>query len=286
MKSRSDPWFGDMPLTGGIQLSQHRAGARCLHSEGRGGGVLRQPISWPDYTRGLISYDLRNVTLSHFAPVQPGEASNLTALRATDWPRLVSSVTLSFTRTSTDNPFYASRGSRTSWSNTFAGGPLGGVEEFYRSTFEVKNYSRLQGPFVLMLRGRTGFIGGSSVPDYERSGRRTTVDYLRATPTTPSSTDQHHRDPVTGVVTSAPGGRSAHRRGRVQSRSGAAPRPPLLRPGGTWNSTRDRPGTFAAPPASASDSVPALGRILDLGYGLDREEGPGWRSHFQLGNTL
>jgi outer membrane translocation and assembly module TamA len=33
--------------------------------------------------------------------------------------------------------------------------------------------------------------------------------------------------------------------------------------------------------------VPALGRIgFDLGYGLDREEGAGWRTHFQLGNTL
>ena len=33
--------------------------------------------------------------------------------------------------------------------------------------------------------------------------------------------------------------------------------------------------------------VPALGRIgFDLGYGLDREEGPGWKTHFQLGNTL
>ena len=126
-------------------------------------------MPWPDYTRGLISYDLRNVTLSHFVAEQPGEASNLTGAPATDWPRLVSSVTPELhPRPARDNPFYASQGiTHERGRNTFAGGPLGGVENFYRSTLDVKNYSRLQGPFVLMLRGRTGFIGG-----YQRSRLR------------------------------------------------------------------------------------------------------------------
>ena len=33
--------------------------------------------------------------------------------------------------------------------------------------------------------------------------------------------------------------------------------------------------------------VPALGRVgFDLGYGMDREDGSRWETHFQLGNTF
>src|SRR5437667_1178291 len=180
----TDPWFRDSPLTVGFSLFNTERELDVYNRKDVGGGIrFGRPVPWPDYTRGLISYDLRNVTLSNFIAHQPGESSNLTTLRNTDWPRLVSSVTLSFSRTSTDNPFYASKGSRTTWTNTVAGGALGGVEEFYKSTFEIKNFSRLQGPFVLMIRGRTGFLGGSSVPDYERFRLGgTAVDYLRGYP--------------------------------------------------------------------------------------------------------
>jgi len=39
------------------------------------GGSIRvgRPLRWPDYTRGIISYDLRDVTLSNFSLPQAGE---------------------------------------------------------------------------------------------------------------------------------------------------------------------------------------------------------------------
>jgi len=58
-----------------------------------GGGIrLGRPLRWPDYTRGIISYDLRDVTLSDFIAPRVGEPSNLQTLRTTQWPRRVSSV--------------------------------------------------------------------------------------------------------------------------------------------------------------------------------------------------
>jgi outer membrane protein insertion porin family len=291
----TDPWFHDTPLTVGFSLFNTERELDVYDRKDVGGGVrFGRPIPWPDYTRGLISYDLRNVTLSHFVAEQPGESSNLSSLRATDWPRLVSSVTLSFSRTSTDNPFYASRGSRATWTNTFAGGPLGGVENFYKGTFDLKNYSRLHGPFVLMLRGRTGFLGGTSVPDYERFRLGgTTVDYLRGYPdyyVVPRTNIT--RDPVTGIVIERyPGGRK-------MLIAGAEVQFPIADPlhglfffdaGNTWNSTReiDLGDLRRSVGFGIRFEVPALGRIgFDLGYGLDREEGAGWKTHFQLGNTL
>jgi outer membrane protein insertion porin family len=206
----------------------------------------------------------------------------------------VSSVTLTFTRISTDNPFYPSRGSKVLWSNTFAGGPFGGVEEFYKGTLDVKNYSRLQGPLVLMLRGRTGFLGGSSTPEYERFRLGgTTIDYVRGYPDyyiVPRANIS--RDPITGrVVERYPGGRKMLIAGAEVQFPIADPLHGLFffEAGNTWNSTReiDLGDLRRAVGFGVRFEVPALGRIgFDLGYGLDREEGEGWRTHFQLGNTL
>lgn len=291
----TDPWFRDSPLTLGFSLFNTERELDVYNRKDVGGGIrLGRPMPWPDYTRGLISYDLRNVTLSNFIAPQPGEGSNLSTLRATHWPRLVSSVTLSLSRTSTDNPFYASKGSRSNWTNTVAGGALGGVESFYKTTFDIKNFTRLRGPFVLMLRGRTGFLGGSSVPDYERFRLGgTSVDYLRGYPdyyVVPRTNIT--RDPVTGLVLERyPGGRN-------MLIAGAEVQFPIAEPlhglfffdaGNTWNTAReiDLGDLRRSVGFGIRFEVPALGRIgFDLGYGLDREEGAGWKTHFQLGNTL
>jgi len=293
--SFTDPWFRDTPLTLGFSLFNTQREYDVYDRRDVGGGVrFGRPIGWPDYTRALISYDLRNVTLSNFVAPTVGESSNLTTLRQTDWPRLVSSVTLSFNRISTDNPFYASRGSKMSWIQTFAGGPLGGVEQFYKSILDVKNYSRLTGPFVLMVRARTGFLGGESVPEYERFRLGgTTADYVRGYPDyyiVPRANIT--KSPITGTVLERyPGGTRMLIAGAEIQFPIAEPLHGLLffDSGNTWNSTRDVDlgDMRRAVGVGFRFEVPALGRIgFDLGYGLDREEGAGWRTHFQLGNTL
>ena len=292
--SFTDPWFRDTPLTVGFSLFNMEREYDVYDRRDVGGGVrFGRPIPWPDYARGLISYDLRNVTLKDFDPPLPGESGNLTSLRNSDWPRLVSSVTATFSRVSTDNPFYASRGSRLVWTNTFAGGPLGGVEQFYKGTLDLKTYSRLTGPFVLMVRGRTGFLGGKSVPEYERFRMGgTTVDYLRGYEdyyVVPRANIT--RDALGRVVERYPGGRRMLIAGAEIQFPVAEPLHGLLffDAGNTWNSTRevDLGDLRRAVGFGVRFEVPALGRIgFDVGYGLDREEGAGWRTHFQLGNTL
>ena len=293
--SFTEPWFRDTPLTVGADVFNTRRDLDFYDRKDVGGGVrLGRPLPWPDYTRGVIAYDLRDVSLTEIRPVSPGEPSNLAALRATQWPRRVSSVTVTFTRNSTDNPFYPTRGSRLSWSSEIAGGVLGGVERFTKETVELRNYTRMRSPFTLMLRGKAGFLAGSTVPDYERFRLGgTTTDYLRGYPdyyVVPRANIT--KDPATGTVLDRyPGGQTMLILTSEIQFPVAEPLHALLffEAGNTWNSTRDLDlgDLRKSLGVGVRLEVPALGRIgFDLGYGFDREEGGQWETHFQLGNTF
>jgi outer membrane protein insertion porin family len=293
--SFTEPWFRDTPMSIGFDVFNTRRNLDFYNRKDVGGGVrVGRPLRWPDYTRGVLSYDLRDVTLEDFVAPRAGEPSNLEALRVTKWPRRVSSVTLTFNRNSTDNPFYPSRGSKILLSNEVAGGLLGGVESFYKETFENKTYTRLTGPIVLMLRGKTGFLGGGQVPDYERFRLGgTTVDYLRGYPdyyVVPRANVT--RDSLSGqVLDRYPGGKTMLILTSELEFPIADPLHGLFffEAGNTWNSTRDLDlGDLRKSIGfGVRLEVPALGRIgLDLGYGLDREDGARWEPHFQLGNTF
>ena len=293
--SYTEPWFQDTPLSIGFDVFNTRRDLDFYSRKDVGGGIrLGRPLRWPDYTRGILSYDLRDVTLSSFLAPRAGEPANLGSLRATKWPRRVSSVTLTFNRTSTDNPFYPSRGSKILLMNEVAGGLLGGVESFYKETFENKTYTRLSGPFVLMLRGKTGFLGGGQVPDYERFRLGgTTADYLRGYPdyyVVPRANIT--RDSITGgILDRYPGGKTMLIMTSELQFPIADPLHGLLffEAGNTWNSTRDLDlgDLRKSIGLGVRLEVPALGRVgFDLGYGLDREGGSRWEPHFQLGNTF
>ncbi len=293
--SYTDPWFHDTPLTLGFDVFNMRRVYDFYDRKDVGGGIrLGRPLVWPDYTRALLSYELRDVTLDNIKGITAGEPVTLASLRATRWPRRVSSVGLTFSRVSTDNPFNPSRGSRIVWGSTFAGGILGGVEHYFKQTIENRSYSRLSGPFVLMLRGKGGFLGGPVVPDYERFRLGgTTSDYLRGYPdyyVVPRANIT--RNPITGgVLDRYPGGKTMLiLTSEIQFPIADPLRGLLFFEGGnTWNSTRDLDLGDLRKSAGFGIriEVPALGRIgFDLGYGFDREEGARWQSHFQLGNTF
>ncbi len=293
--SFTEPWYRDTPLSIGFDVFNTQRELDFYDRRDVGGGIrLGRPMPWPDYTRGVIGYDLRDVTLSHFDDFRQGEPLNLQRLRETKWPRRVSSVTLSFTRNSTDNPFNPSRGSKLTWSNTVAGGPLGGVEEYLKESFELRNYTRLHQPFTLMLRTKAGFLTGGSVPDYERFRLGgTTSDYLRGYPdyyVVPR--DNITQSATTGnVIERYPGGRTM----LIMTTEIQFPIADPLRgllffdAGNTWNSTLDLDLGDLRKGAGFGFrmEVPALGRVgFDVGYGFDREEGGSWQTHFQLGNTF
>jgi outer membrane protein insertion porin family len=292
--SYTDPWYHDTPTTVGFSLFNTERNLDVYDRRDVGGGIrVGRPIPWPDFTRVLVSYDLRNVTLFNFVPPAVGESSSLTDLRLTHWPQLVSSVTFTFNRGSTDSPFYPTRGSLVTWINTFAGGPLGGQEEYYKGVFNIKSYTMLQKPFVLMLRGRAGFLGGATTPEYEffRLGG-TTVDYLRGYP-------DYYIVPRENIVTNSAGQVvERYPGGRKMLIAGAEIQFPIAEPvhglffyeeGNTWNSMQDfnLSDMYRAYGFGVRFEVPALGRIgFDVGYGLDRQEGPRWQTAFQLGTTL
>ena len=293
--SYTEPWFRDTPLSIGFDIFNTQRNLDFYRRKDVGGGIrLGRPLRWPDYTRGIISYDLRDVTLSDFVLPRAGEPANLEQLRTTKWPRRVSSVTLTFNRNSTDNPFYPSKGSKILLMNEVAGGLLGGVESFYKETFENKTYTRLGGPFVLMARGKTGFLGGGQVPDYERFRLGgTTADYLRGYPdyyVVPRANVT--RDSLTGrVLDRYPGGKTMLILTSELQFPIADPLHALIffEAGNTWNSTRDLDlgDLRKAVGFGVRLEVPALGRVgFDVGYGLDREDGSRWEPHFQLGNTF
>ncbi len=293
--SFTEPWFRDTPLSLGFSLFNTQRNLDFYNRRDVGGGIqLGRPLRWPDYTRGSVAYDLRDVTLKDFDPPRVGEPSNLQSLRTSRWPRRVSSVTLGFTRTSTDNPFYPSHGSRVAWTNQFAGGPLGGVEQYYRETFENRSYTRLKSRFVLMLREKTGFLGGPSVPAYERFRLGgTTAGYLRGYPdyyVVPR--ENVGRDSLTGrVIDRYPGGKAMLILTSELQFLIAEPLHGLIffEGGNTWNSGRDLDlGDLRKSVGfGVRLEIPALGRIgFDFGYGFDREEGAHWEPHFQLGNTF
>jgi outer membrane protein insertion porin family len=293
--SYTDPWFRNTPTTLGFDIFNVQRNYDFYDRKDVGGGVrVGRPLGWPDYTRALVSYDLRDVTLSSFPDSATGEPANLQSLRSTHWPRRVSSVGVTFSRVSTDNPFYPSRGSRITWDNVFAGGLLGGAERYYRESLENRSYSQLAGPFVLMLRQKAAFLGGPVVPDYERFRLGgTTSDYLRGYPdyyVVPRANIT--KDPTTGrVIDRYPGGRAMLILTSEIHFPIANPLRGLLffEGGNTWNGTRDLDLGDLRKSAGFGFriEVPALGRIgLDFGYGFDREEGGRWQTHFQLGNTF
>ena len=293
--SYTEPWFRDTPVSIGGDIFNTSRDLDFYTRKDVGGSIrVGRPLRWPDYTRGIISYDLRDVTLRNFSLPQAGEPANLASLRTTKWPRRVSSVTLTFNRNSTDNPFYPTRGSRIVLNNEVAGGLLGGVESFYKETFENRSYTKLGGPFVLMLRGKTGFLGGGQVPDYERFRLGgTTADYLRGYPdyyVVPRANIT--RDSLTGAVLDRyPGGKTMLTLTSELQFPIADPLHGLLffEAGNTWNSTRDLDlgDLRKSIGIGVRLEVPALGRIgFDIGYGLDREDGARWEPHFQLGNTF
>src|SRR5205814_1164473 len=85
-----------------------------------------------------------------------------------------SSLEAALNRNSTDNPFYATKGTRLDLVDEFAGGPFGGRVAFHKHRIEGRLYfpSLLKG-VTTMMRARFGLLAGYSgqnapVPAYER----------------------------------------------------------------------------------------------------------------------
>jgi outer membrane protein insertion porin family len=298
--SFTEPWFMGTPtLIGADLFDRYQYNLDDFYESRIKGFSLRlgRRIPGTRYSRVGLRYELSETKLSQFSQsyqLYVAELENSlgandtdwTPLTQIDWPQLKSSVRLSFNRNSTDNPFFPTSGSKSSYSVEVAGGPLGGEIEFQEHVLSHSSYQRMPGGFALHMRGFFGLLNGNSVPDWERyrlGGNR--------------------RYPLRGYkdLEVVPQGNPSFIGGRYFTILNAEILYPLTKAvqllsfldmGDVWNSfsEADMASLRKGAGFGIRVEVPMMGTIgFDYGYGFDREDflgnkDPRWEPHFNIGN--
>ncbi len=303
--SFTEPWFMGTPTLIGADLFDRFQYNLDDFYESRVRGFslrLGRRIPGTRYSRVGLRYELSETKLDNFSPdyeryvdgLETSLGSNeqdWTPLTKIDWPQLKSSVRVSFNRNSTDNPFFPTSGSKSSYSVELAGGPLGGEIEFQEHVMSHSTYQRMPGGFALHMRGYFGLLhglnGASDVPDWERyrlGGNR--------------------RYPLRGYrdLEVVPAGNPTFIGGRYFTILNAEILYPLTKAvqlltfldmGDVWNSfsEADMASLRKGAGFGLRVEVPMMGTIgFDYGYGFDRvdpftgEKTPRWEPHFNIGN--
>jgi len=294
----TEPWFMGHPMLVGVDLFDRYQYNFDDFYESRIKGLatrLGRRIPGTRYSRVGLRYELSETRLSNFSfgyidyldrlEAQVGaEDMEFERLDEVDWPRTKSAVTLSFSRNSTDNPFFPTAGSRSNYSVELSGGMLAGEIEYQKHLLKHSYYQKLPGGFALHLKTAMGLIHGLSdpdgVPDYEKfrlGGNR--IYPLRG-----------YRD-----LEVVPRGNPGFIGGRFYTIMSSEILYPLTQAvqllgfidqGDTWNSFGEADFTNLRKGAGFGIrvEVPMMGTIgFDYGYGFDRAGGPGWEPHFNFG---
>ncbi len=298
--SFTEPWFMGTPtLIGADLFDRYQYNLDDFYESRVKGFSLRlgRRIPGTRFSRVGLRYELSETKLSEFSSAYESYVAGLenslgsndldwTPLTQIEWPQLKSSLRVSFNRNSTDNPFFPTSGSKSSYSLEVAGGPLGGEIEFQEHVLSHSSYQRLPGGFALHMRGFFGLLNGSSVPDWERyrlGGNR--------------------RYPLRGYkdLEVVPQGNPTFVGGRYFTILNAEVLYPLTKAvqllsfldmGDVWNSfsEADMASLRKGAGFGIRVEVPMMGTIgFDYGYGFDREDflgnkDPRWEPHFNIGN--
>ena len=185
--SFTEPWFQGKPILVGADLfDRYQYNYDDFYESRVRGFSLRTGMRIPGarFTNVGLRYELSETRLSNFSRSYVAYLDDLEESLGTsgvpferldevDWPRTKSSIRLTATRNSTDNPFFPTAGSRTTYSFELAGGPLGGEIDYHEHQFKTSYYQRLPLGFALHTRGMFGVIEGidggpQNVPDYEK----------------------------------------------------------------------------------------------------------------------
>jgi outer membrane protein insertion porin family len=298
--SFTEPWFRGTPtLVGADIFDRYQYNYDDFYESRVRGFSLRlgRRIPGTRYSRVGLRYELSETKLSNFSPSysaylddleQSLGTSDLPFNRLDDpglWPQTKSSLRLSVNRNSTDNPFFPTSGSKTSYSFEFAGGPLGGEIDFQEHMLSHSYYQKLPSGFALHVRGFFGMLhgldGADDVPDWERyrlGGNR--------------------RYPLRGYkdLEVVPRGNPSFIGGRFFTIINTEVLYPLtnavqllsfLDMGDVWNSFSEADMAHLRKGAGFGlrVEVPMMGTIgFDYGYGFDRVGGPSWEPHFTMGS--
>jgi outer membrane protein insertion porin family len=300
--SFTEPWFmGSPTLVGADVFNRFTNRVNDFFDTRQKGFSLRvgRPIPGTRYSRVLLRYGLTQTTLRNFDPLYVqilneqeelfGEGEiEFQRLDETDWPQTTSGLTLRLSRNSTDNPFFPTRGSKSSVRYEINGGVMGGDLDYQKILIDYDVYEPLPAKLAFHLGA---FVGGlrefgstEQVPDYERfrlGGNRTFklrgYEDLQVVPR--ANADFPFIGGTIFTSFSAellyPVSRAVHLLG-------------FLDQGDTWNrfSEADLTNLRTGAGFGVRLEVPLVGRMgLDFGYGFDKDE-PGWETHFNFGNVF
>lgn len=300
----TEPWFMGRPVLVGASLfDRYQYNIDDFYESRVRGFSLDTGTRIPNtrFSRVGLRYELSSTRLDNFSSSYTNYLDNLETtlgenslgfdrLDEVDWPRTKSAVRATYLRNSTDNPFFPTAGSKTTYSIEFAGGPLGGEIDYHKHQFKHSYYQRLPLGFALHLQGMFGMIEGieggvDNVPDYEKyrlGGNR--IYPLRG-----------YQDLEVVPRGNPPfvGGRSfvTYNFEVLYSLNRALQLLTFLDMGDTWNSLGEANIANLRNGAGfgVRVEVPMMGTIgFDYGYGFDygKVGGPGWEPHFNIGTMF
>lgn len=165
--SFTEPWFLDRKLALTLNLfRRNRSYFSSLYDQRNTGGDIGIGVPLDAFTRLNLSYGLEQVSILNVDT----NASPFFLAQEGDF--LKSALNASVVRDSRDSSFVPTRGSRSSLSGMWAGGPLGGDVDVYNLEAQVSSFWPVWFEHVLNLRAWTSVVephgDAEEVPIFER----------------------------------------------------------------------------------------------------------------------
>ncbi len=160
--SFTEPWLFDHPISAGFDLYNWYREYPNYNKDATGINIRFGWPTWWKATRLYTYYKYEEAEVSNVS----NTASRL--IRDQVGTHTTSSLRAILKRDTRNHNFNPSSGSENSISVEYAGGPLGGTNEFTKAIGETGWYFPLWWGHVGVLHGRIGWLEGSSVPIYEK----------------------------------------------------------------------------------------------------------------------
>ncbi len=164
MASFWNPHLYDGPVGAGVDLFNIRRDYDDYDLDTIG-GKLKFAYSLGTYTRLFWNYSLQEYEVTD---IEEGASDQIKDLAGTN---LASKAAVSATRDTTDRRLNPTRGTKNTLSLEYAGGLLGGDDEFIKPEYEFSYFHPLFWKFVFNWHWKLGWLfenGEEDVPDYER----------------------------------------------------------------------------------------------------------------------
>ncbi|MGH3054408.1 MAG: outer membrane protein assembly factor BamA, partial [Gaiellaceae bacterium] len=161
--SFTEPWFHDTPTLLGSSI-YNSALVRDYYREKRVGGSVQigRPLLHPDYSHLAVAFRVENVTYDSLTTITSTSAQDSIVLEDIEpgKPRRTNGATVTFGRSTANNPFYPTKGTRLNLTSDFTGGPFGGTVSFQKHRLDARVYlPSLSRGVTTMLKARAGVAG-------------------------------------------------------------------------------------------------------------------------------